>query len=150
MPRQKKVEIVEEQPNAPGQDAATILVVLALVIAAAVAAMNILATGDLYVKVEWSGDMRSTPTPLVCVYEGDVSGILESGDVPSYPQALVAATVQPGSEVKMDGRWKGTYTVALVTTSGRLADDSPVIVTTVGKDETHVAFELPPVQENWT
>ena len=128
------------EPPAEPHSYRTVVFVMAALVVAVLIAVEALSTGRLYVLVDVAGEAEDGFAPIVCVYEGDVSDVLEAGDASAYPQALVAASVEIGIEEQLEGSWRGTYTVAVFTQAGELDERAPILVVQAGKDETHAAF----------
>lgn len=131
----------EEAPIVPRRDAKAIAAITILVVAAIALACYELSTGQMYVKVDTQDDVGNASVMAV-VYQGDVSSKLEKGDLASCGQALAAVGVEPGQEVFVEGRWFGTYTVAVLDMDGKIDPRGTCAVTTVGRGETHVSIML--------
>jgi hypothetical protein len=142
MARPRKQAPVEEQESTR-HNVHAVIAVLILLVAAAALAVEALWTGSLFVKVDTNAQ-GARDACLVCVYEGAVQDELtddaRSGIVQLQP--LAAVKVAPGTEVPIPGRWKGTYTLAVIDPSGALDTRACVLEINVGKNEMHVAFML--------
>lgn len=132
----------DEEETLSTREGIAVIVVAVLLIAGAALAWFALSTGNLYVLVEANGNAPSGYTPLVCVYAGNQTEALSSGDASAIPQAEAAVLVELGTETKIEGRWRGTYTIAVMNATGTVDPSSCILTTQVGKGDTHVGIML--------
>ena len=143
MPRRKNTTEPEEKPaEKPVNPVGPITFVTLSTVVVVFAVLYIMIGGRLFVQVDVVDGGSSETSLVVCVYENDVSDKLKTGRASELPQALAAVTVEPGSEVELSGRWKGTYTLVIVNAGNERDLRSNIIVCHVDRGETHAAFML--------